>query len=247
MGDSSWKKEKVVRFFSEMPKNKLFHRSGGVNNNGGHGERDNRELGVVGEEIHSSRHGRLDVIASTKVVSVRDYVEEEDDEEMGRDDERNKGHGANKDTPHLETETLYRLTARRPVTTITGRLLAAMGISASVGGIYDSAGSDHDACRCCGIEPSFAVTRFLHWTFRQSFLAVFFVFACGFFGLTIGFALLMWWIGSRRNECIYVNGEYFSAYVGSSPFKDFGDAFTLSWTTFSTVVRSIFQEFFIPN
>ena len=77
-------------------------------------------------------------------------------------------------------------------------------------------------------HPNMIVIRFLHWTFRQTFPVVLLTAAVGFFSLTILFALLIWLDGIRHPECI-----------GGVEYQDdyFTDAFILSWTTFSTVVR----------
>jgi hypothetical protein len=57
--------------------------------------------------------------------------------------------------------------------------------------------------------------------------------ACaGFFFFTLLFALLIYGIGMHRPSCIHVNGVDFGT-TGAN----FLDAYSLSWTTFSTVVR----------
>lgn len=139
---------------------------------------------------------------------------------------------------HLETTTQYRLNGTKPSNTMASRVLGMIGISTSNRGIYDDAGSDEDGCSCWGVNPNNMVTSYLHWTFRQSFLAVFFSAALGFFGFTIVFAILILWSGKNRPECLHVNGESFSNYTGATGYQDFGDAYALSWTSFSTVVRT---------
>lgn len=69
--------------------------------------------------------------------------------------------------------------------------------------------------------------HFLHWIFRQHLATVLLTAVTLFFALTIGFGLLIWFAGSRHPYCI--GGVEFDA-------DHFADAYTLSWTTFSTVV-----------
>lgn len=110
-----------------------------------------------------------------------------------------------------------------------------LGISAGSDGIFeDASGESKDGCACCGIRPDVWVTKYLEWTFRSSFALVLCSTALGFFSLTLIFAGLILWGGRRRPECIWINGEDF----GKSA-NQFGDAYMLSWTTFSTVVSSM--------
>jgi len=120
---------------------------------------------------------------------------------------------------------------------MASRMLAVVGITTSNRGIYDDAGggSDDEGCSCWGINPNSMVTSYLHWTFRQSFLAVFFSAALGFFGFTLIFAVLILWSGYNHPQCLHVNGDNFSNYTGATTYQDFGDAYALSWTSFSTV------------
>lgn len=87
----------------------------------------------------------------------------------------------------------------------------------------------------CGLSFEKMLIRFLHWTFRQSFPVVFVTAFIGFFSLTVGFGFLIWLSGFYQPQCI-----------GGPPYGDyetrkehFMDAFVLSWTTFSTVVRML--------
>lgn len=54
----------------------------------------------------------------------------------------------------------------------------------------------------------------------------------GWFSLSFGFALMIMAIGYQRPDCVHVNGQDFGT-TGA----EFLDAYALSWTTFSTVVR----------
>jgi hypothetical protein len=57
--------------------------------------------------------------------------------------------------------------------------------------------------------------------------------ACaGFFFFTLLFAVFIYGLGMLKPSCIYVNGVDFGT-TGAN----FLDAYSLSWTTFSTVVR----------
>jgi hypothetical protein len=215
------------------------------------------------ESVRLSQHGRLSVRAATRTVSVPDSVipEEEDisEDKSGRNYDAEAEPAAmrmgatttvplkggprirrkKEPTPQsyrLETTTQYRLNGTKPNNTMASRVLGLIGIATSDRGIYDDAGSDDDGCSCWGINPNNLVTSYLHWTFRNSFLAVFFSTAVGFFSFTIIFAWLIFWSGRNRPECLHINGINFSNYTTATLHRDFGDAYALSWTTFSTVV-----------
>lgn len=182
-------------------------------------------------------HGRMEV--RTRNVRSLSAPKNPFGEEgvTGIDDSRhNQPNGGH----HLEYEitTQFRLSTQKSKETFASRILAMIGISTSGGGIYDDAGGNSDDINCCGIEPNKLVTSYLHWTFRQSFMAVFLSAAVGFFGLTLFFGLLIFWFGTDRPECIYVDGEIFSNYTGSSSYRSFGDAYQLSWNSFATVVST---------
>ena len=110
-------------------------------------------------------------------------------------------------------------------------MLGMLGISAGGNGIYDDESGGDNGCKCFGISPNFLVAKYLHWTFRTSFLMVMASFAAVFYVFTLIFAALILWSGRNRPECIHVNGIS----IGNSASK-FSDAFFLSWTTFTTVV-----------
>lgn len=61
--------------------------------------------------------------------------------------------------------------------------------------------------------------------------------AVEFFVLTIVFALVMFIIGSLKPNCIHVNSKDFGGAGDAGFWEKFLDAYALSWTTFSTVVR----------
>jgi hypothetical protein len=74
------------------------------------------------------------------------------------------------------------------------------------------------------------VIRYLHWTFRSSFLAVFMSsFIAYFFIITI-FALGIWSIALRRPGCV-------GGVVIKASIRSFSDCWQLSFNTFSTSVR----------
>lgn len=117
---------------------------------------------------------------------------------------------------------------------------SCLGLSSGVGGaIYEDTGSaavDHK-CFCCGLPSANSlVIRYLHWTFRSSFPAVLLSAACGWFTFITIFAVGIWAIGLRRPTCIGIPSDE----DGKRPPLEFIDSFELSWTTFSTVVGSIF-------
>jgi hypothetical protein len=67
--------------------------------------------------------------------------------------------------------------------------------------------------------------------FRQTIPTVILTATLGFFILTTIFGLFIWKAGFRHPECVVVmDGHY-------DPMH-FTDAYMLSWTTFTTVVRS---------
>jgi hypothetical protein len=111
-----------------------------------------------------------------------------------------------------------------------------LGISGAKASIYEDTGSTQNsgAAPCCtffGLTPNNLVIKYLHWTFRSSFMAVFLSAAVAFITLTILFALFIWGLGRANPTCI-----------GGVDFESdyFTDAYALSWTTFSTVVSAVF-------
>jgi hypothetical protein len=110
-------------------------------------------------------------------------------------------------------------------------MLAMLGISGGRNGIYDDASGADKGCKCFGVSPNFLVLKYLHWSFRATFIKVIGSAALMFYVLTLLFAALILWSGRNRPDCIHVNGIPF----GNSTYQ-FGDAFFLSWTTFTTTV-----------
>lgn len=83
-----------------------------------------------------------------------------------------------------------------------------------------------------GITPNQALARYLHWMFRVNFVFLFALCCLVFFALTILFAGFITLAGSIDTDCVRIGGQPFGF-----GYAAFADAFALSWTTFSTVVR----------
>jgi len=159
------------------------------------------------DPLTTSMHGRLTVQASHVHTS-----DSEGDEESG-----GKPKGIQ-----------YRLSAQTPRQGMLYRIMKRGSAS-----IYEDAGNAHHRGLCCGVSPNYMVTMYLNWTFRASFFKVIFSAALGFYTLTLSFALLIYLSGLNHTDCVHVNGESFGV---SGSGNRFGDAYALSWTTFSTVV-----------
>ena len=172
-----------------------------------------------------SMHGRLSVSAS----HIHHHHHHNDsDEETGST--KSKG-------------IQYRLSAHTPRKGMFHRFLKSFGVTLGSAGIYDDAGGATDSgCLCCGVSPNRWVTTYLNWTFRASFFKVIFSVALGFYTLTLFFALLIFWSGVNHADCVHVNGEHFGE---SGKGNRFGDAYALSWTTFSTVVCAMLYSCFV--
>ena len=102
-------------------------------------------------------------------------------------------------------------------------------------GMYEDLGTMEVAdcffcCPCPNINSDHVMSAFLHWSFRSPFLIVFGSAAIGFLCMTFLFALLIYLLGILWPYC--VGGVDFE--TDRAPFMD---AYQLSWTTFSTVVR----------
>ena len=95
-------------------------------------------------------------------------------------------------------------------------------------------GAGRSGSMAIGINPNQQLAMYLHWMFRVNFLFLFCVMCVMFFVLVMFFAALIIIAGSLDNECVRIGGEPFGE-VDS----EFADAFALSWTTFSTVVRTV--------
>jgi hypothetical protein len=81
-----------------------------------------------------------------------------------------------------------------------------------------------------GINPNQKLAMYLHWMFRVNFVFLFVVMCITFFGLVILFSGIITLAGHMDTECVRVGGKEFD-FAGAA----FADAFSLSWTTFSTV------------
>jgi hypothetical protein len=84
----------------------------------------------------------------------------------------------------------------------------------------------------CGFSAEKMVTSYLFWAFRSSFLAVLVSAAVWFGWITFSFGGVLFALARLHPNCMSVAGENFSG--------QFMDAYSLSWTTFTTVVRSFF-------
>lgn len=173
-------------------------------------------------KIHSSKSGRYIVQASRNLMRKVSGKEEEGDEEK---EDR---------TPQRHIHQQYRLQAVRPISHHI-RYLKWFGLGDARLTIYEST-QTNDGCRCCGTNPNDQVIAFLHWIFRQHLVTVVITAALLYFVLTFGFALMIWWAGNNHPYCI--GGTEYNP-------RFFVDAFTLSWTTFTTVVRV--HVFFLPR
>jgi hypothetical protein len=75
-----------------------------------------------------------------------------------------------------------------------------------------------------------SLSSYLHWMFRADFCVLFGLSCLLFFLFTIFFAGAIYLSGLLEPQCLRINGDEFKP-----NFAGFFDAFTLSWTTFSTV------------
>ena len=105
-------------------------------------------------------------------------------------------------------------------------------VDESVGKGMKGIGADRsDKSKLLGIfSPEKMVTSYLFWAFRSSFLAVLVSAALWFAMITFGFGLLLFFLAHRAPKCVHIAGEDFDGL--------FMDAYSLSWTTFTTVVSS---------
>jgi len=135
--------------------------------------------------------------------------------------------------PQPQNMKQYRLSINKSNYSLGSTVLHAMGISTGESGIYDNVGSSRSSFGCCGFQPDALVTGYLFWTFRVSFMLYMLSAVINFAAITVFFAVLIYASGRNKPECVHVNGEAF----GHEPEwgADFLDAYSLSWTTFSTV------------
>ncbi len=82
-------------------------------------------------------------------------------------------------------------------------------------------------------RPSTFLYRYILWTFNASYTSVTLTFLFIYVVVNLVFAGLLYVAGSHEPYCITASGEHF----GAHPQTKFSDAFALSWTTFTTVVR----------
>jgi hypothetical protein len=132
----------------------------------------------------------------------------------------------------------YRLAATRRAKkqTMWGRVTSCCGL---IGSSRAKAGT------AVGINPNQKLALYLHWMFRVNFIFLFGVMCIMFFALVILFSGFITIAGRFDSQCVRIGGQDFD-----SQNTAFADAFTLSWTTFSTVgygssVRSYLSCFVI--
>lgn len=82
-------------------------------------------------------------------------------------------------------------------------------------------------------NPNKVLIDFLNWMYSTSFSVLFFCCALFFYVITISFALVIMWIGMYQEKCIKIGNTTYGTLTSVSGFVG---AFTLSWTTLSTVV-----------
>ena len=96
---------------------------------------------------------------------------------------------------------------------------------------------------------STTTTNVAPWLFRINILWLFVLtFAFYYLSVTI-FALLIHWIGKRHTSCIRVNGYPYNTFndelvdieTNKKYQNVYSDAYDLSWTTFTSVVRTVFE------
>jgi len=152
-----------------------------------------------------SIHGRLQV--SSRQMS---HVNQDTDIEQGNGEQKQ-----------------FRLEAVK-TSSHTPRVLKWLGFGDGGLSIYEESPGVAPLTSCWGLNVNNFVMKYLHWTHRSSFGAVFLSAAVAFFCITIFFALCIWGLGKANPSCI-----------GGVDFESdfFVDAYALSWTTFSTVVR----------
>jgi hypothetical protein len=98
----------------------------------------------------------------------------------------------------------------------------------------------HSILSCCcgsasssggiGISHNQRLASSLHWMFRVNFIFLFSVMCSAFFCWVVIFSALIITAGSMDADCVKIGGNSFGTNSSS-----FFDAFSLSWTTFSTV------------
>jgi len=79
-------------------------------------------------------------------------------------------------------------------------------------------------------RPNRCVVRYINWSFKSSFAAVFFSFLCVFMFLIFIFGVFIMFAGMCNGQCFIVGGGDFT-----DTTTGLADGFALSWTTFTTV------------
>ena len=93
---------------------------------------------------------------------------------------------------------------------------------------------DGEGSRVLFMDVNAYISTYLSWSFRTSYLCLFFVYALFYFGFILVFSGIFFGIASSYPQCFNSGGSMIGSVDGH---RIFGDLFQLSWTTFSTVVR----------
>lgn len=84
------------------------------------------------------------------------------------------------------------------------------------------------------VTPKHSIAMYLHWMFRVNFFFLFVAMCVAFFALVLFFSGFITLAGRLDSECVRVGSDTFA--TEGAPFAV---AFALSWTTISTVRRSV--------
>jgi len=160
---------------------------------------------ITGDETNSSRHN---IISPGLITPTKQN--NIDNDKNNADDDRKDQHQENRPPQ-------YRLDATHK--SQRNGFFSCFSTSAGTKALSDNL-----------INPNEHLARLLHWMFRSSFFVLFAVMCTLFFGWIILFAGFIIAAGKYDHECVRVGGEPFN-----NADSQFADAFTLSWTTFSTV------------
>jgi Ion channel len=157
--------------------------------------------------------------------------DEDESEAMGYDKRRNlrlrnaykkitsyfTGDAPDQDKKNPPRRKQYRIEPAGPRSTLSRYLLGSQGRRESNLGMVVP-------------KSHLSLSSYLHWMFRVNFCVLFGLSCVVFFVFTTFFAGVIYLSGSLEPQCLRVGGEEFQATA-----IGFFDAFTLSWTTFSTV------------
>lgn len=219
----------VPRCGTDRLKHNIFGRVWGTLTRGNSKRPINKEK-EDDSNLRSSIHGRLMVSERHISNHVPEFEGESGDLESPSKDVpqyRLEAVAVSKQVSAKTQTNLQTLTLVKPPSR-GSRWFDMWGTRAAAALVYDDTSSSRSSRGCFGFSPNGLVIQYLHWTFRSSFFAFFLSAACAFFGLCTLFAIGIWAIGHRHPSCI--GGPEFNP-------EFFIDAFELSWTTFSTVVR----------